>query len=111
VIPVTTLQSIGSVIPQPGSSKPGGAGILQTQLSRYEAQLADWCNCPSGKTPEGKQKIADLQQKADSVKAQIKQIDAASDRRGIASTQKAGEQQPYAGGVSTSVGSRLDVYA
>jgi hypothetical protein len=107
----TTLQSIGSVTPQPGSNKPGGAGMLQTQLSRYETQLADWCNCPSGKTPEGKKKIADLQQKADIVKAQIKQIEDVRDRRGISSTQEAGAPQPPVGRVSSALGLRLDVYA
>ena len=70
-----SLQSVGSTIPQAGGSRAGGAGILRTQLDRYESQLADWCNCPSGKTPEGKRIIADLQQKSDGIKAQLKQSD------------------------------------
>jgi nicotinic acid mononucleotide adenylyltransferase len=48
---------------------------LELGLSRYEAQLADWVTCPSGKSPEGKKKIADLQQKVDSTKDAIKQIE------------------------------------
>jgi len=107
----TTLQSVGSMSLASGAGKPGGAGILQTQLSRYETQLADWCNCPGGKSPEGKKIIADLQQKADAVRMQIKQID--DERaRGRDSTRSAPGVMGVSQGCASSVlGFRLDVYA
>lgn len=73
----TTLHSLSpaSGTPATGTSPPN-AGVLRTRLARYEAQLADSCNCPSSKTAEGKRRIAVLQQQADAVKAQIQQIDA-----------------------------------
>jgi hypothetical protein len=52
---------------------------MRAQLSRYEVQLADWCNCPSGKTAEGKKKIEELQQKADAAKAQLTAAESAGD--------------------------------
>ena len=106
-----TLQSIGSMIPQTGGSRPGGAGILQTQLSRYETQLADWCNCPSGKTPEGKKIITDLQKKADAIKMQIKQIEDVRVRGGDSTPPVPGASRSSQGNFSSASGSRLDVYA
>jgi hypothetical protein len=69
---------------------------LRTQLTRYETQLADWCHCPSGETPEGKRKIADLQHKADAIRAELKQQQDA--------------RTPPARTVTTAE-TRLDVYA
>jgi len=105
--PVTTISSTGATIPQPGGAKPGVAGLLQTQLSRYQVKLADWCSCPGGKTPEGKRIIADLQQKADAIKAQLQQIDAAPSRQSAAPA----APPPPQDGRSSAVRSRIDVYA
>ncbi len=108
---MTTLQSIGSNTTQPGLGKPSGTGILQTQLSRYETQLADWCSCPSGKTSEGKKKITDIQQKADAVKLAIRKIEDARARQTTASAPVAGAPQPSRNDSTSLVGSRVDVYA
>ncbi|HUL83815.1 MAG TPA: hypothetical protein VL131_16825, partial [Gammaproteobacteria bacterium] len=70
---------------------PASTGILEVQLSRYEIQLADWCNCPSRTTPQGKEKIAELQAKADAVKARLKQADDARSRQKVADTQTVGD--------------------
>lgn len=65
-----------------GSFGAGGStGILEARLNRYQVQLADWCNCPSGKTPEGKKIIEGLQQKADAVQERLDRIDAARSQR------------------------------
>ena len=54
----------------------GGAGVaLRAQLDRCTTQLSNWVNCSSGKTPEGKQIIAALQDKISSIKHQIQQQD------------------------------------
>jgi hypothetical protein len=61
--------------------RPASSGILENQLSKYQVQLADWCACPSGKTPDGKKKIAALQSKVDAIKVQLQQIQTARARR------------------------------
>ncbi len=108
---MTTLQSIGSNPAQAGLNKPSGAGILQTQLSRYQTQLADWCSCPGGKTPEGRKKITDIQQKADAVKLAIRKIEDARARQTSASAPVATAPQPSRNDSTALVGSRVDVYA
>jgi hypothetical protein len=108
---VTTLQSIGSTMAPAGESKPGGAGILRSQLSRYEKQLSDWCNCPSGKTLEGKKKIAAIQQQADAVKVQIRKIDDSRAAQGALAVPAAADARPVQDRRSTAAEVRLDVYA
>ena len=71
----TSISSVGSPVAFSSGAKPGGAGILRVQLSRYQSQLADWCNCPSGKTSEVKKIIDDLQQKADAAQAELKRVE------------------------------------
>jgi hypothetical protein len=54
----------------------GGADVaLQAQLDRCNTQLSNWVNCSSGKTPEGKQIIAALQDKISTIKHQIQHQD------------------------------------
>ena len=78
-----TLQSIDSSFVAATVVTPTSTSFLQTQLSRYETQLADWCNCPSGKTPAGKEKIADLQAKADATRAQLEQAETARSQQKV----------------------------
>ncbi len=66
---IASSSSAGSAYP----TRPS-ASVLEAQLNRYEVQLADWCNCGSAKTPEGKAKIQDLTNKADTIKAQLEKI-------------------------------------
>jgi vacuolar-type H+-ATPase subunit I/STV1 len=47
------------------------SSVLEAQLNKYQIQLADWTACPSGKTPEGKQKIQQIQDKVDTTKSQL----------------------------------------
>ena len=54
----------------PGS---GSVVALQAQLERCTRQLSDWVNCASGKTPEGKQIIAALQEKIGNIKHELLQ--------------------------------------
>ena len=55
-------------------SAGGGSAIaLQAQLDRCNKQLSDWVNCASGKTPEGKQIIAALQEKIGNIKQELLQ--------------------------------------
>lgn len=68
------MQAIGFPIIANGVGPDASGGVLEAQLSRYQTQLADWCNCPSGKTPAGKEKIQELQNKVDAVNAQLERI-------------------------------------
>ena len=66
------LSAIGSS-PLPnlvGSSK--SAAGLDAQLAQYQVQLADWVNCPSCKTPEGKAKIAEISAKISNIEQRMK---------------------------------------
>jgi hypothetical protein len=47
------------------------SAILEMQLARYQAQLADWMSCPSCNTPEGKAKIRELSDKVSETKQRI----------------------------------------
>jgi len=68
------VQAIGSSVTANSGGTRASSSVLDAQLSSYQRQLADWCNCPSGKTPEGKAKIRELQDKADAVKTQLQRI-------------------------------------
>jgi hypothetical protein len=59
---------------QAHASRGSRAG-LEAQLDTYKKQLADWVDCPSGKTPEGKKKIEDLNNKVSVTEARIKDMD------------------------------------
>ncbi len=47
---------------------------LDAQLDKYKSQLADWVNCPSCKTPEGKAKIQELSDKIAAIEQKIKAL-------------------------------------
>jgi hypothetical protein len=103
------IQLIGSPFATGGASKPGSTGVLESRLIRYETQLADWCNCPGGKTPEGKEKIADLQQKAAALKEEIGKIEAARSGQRVAASAASVPRVPQGFTRSTS-DSAVDVY-
>jgi hypothetical protein len=48
---------------------------LEAQLDRLKAQLADWVNCPSCNTIEGKTKIAEISGKISEIVTQMKSAD------------------------------------
>jgi len=103
------VNSIASTPVIASSVTPASTGILQSQLRRYEIQLADWCACPSAKTPAGKEKIADLQAKADATKAQLQQADATRSQSEVAETGATTNAQSVPGQVPG--GRLLDVFA
>jgi hypothetical protein len=102
--------AIGSSLPAANiGASPASTGVLETQLSRYEIKLADWCHCPSGTTPEGKQKIADLQAKADAIKRQLSQVAAARSQQKVAATSTVSDSTDPR--VHSTVGTLIDVLA
>ena len=110
------VQAVGSSIATSGFGTGASSGVLEAQLKRYQNQLADWCNCPSGKTPAGMAKIQDLQNKADAVKAQLDRI-AATQAKQPSNTEQANANQassPITAGAAASaqsVGGFLDTFA
>lgn len=69
---MSSISAVGSsIFPSlfgPGQSTAG----LETQLAKYQVQLADWVSCPSCKTPEGKAKIQELSNKVSDTQQRIK---------------------------------------
>jgi hypothetical protein len=67
------MSSIGALgLPAfPGQSGAGSTAGLEAQLARYQAQLADWVNCTSCNTPEGKAKIQQFSDKVSETKQSI----------------------------------------
>ena len=45
------------------------------ELAKYESQLSDWVHCASSKTSEGKAKIAEITDKIEAIKAQVKRAE------------------------------------
>ena len=71
------MASIERLNGMPSSSAPGGAAprppaTAGGELARLEVELSDWVHCPSCKTPAGKAKIAEITDKIDAIKAQVK---------------------------------------
>ena len=108
------------------------AAGLDAQLAQYEIKLADWVNCPSCNTAEGKAKIAELSGKVSEIKQRIavavadkeKLRPVAPDltasangveRRGESALNKNNSAVDASGSTSTQqtgmVGRRLDVFA
>jgi len=66
------LNAIGSSsLASPGFVGNSVSG-LDVQLDKYKGQLANWVNCPSCKTPEGKAKIQELSDKIAAIEKKIK---------------------------------------
>jgi hypothetical protein len=115
------LSAIGSsAFPSPAGTGKSTAG-LETQLAQYQVKLADWVNCPSCKTPEGKAKIAEISDKINEIKQRMKAADAANSptdknndkvvsvsrvRDNISDGSYPASPQP-----TGNVGNRLDVFA
>jgi len=75
---------------------------LDVQLDKYKAQLANWVNCPSCKTSEGKAKIQELSDKIATIEQKIK---APLPQKALSLEAKS---EPSGTGA---LGSRLNVYA
>lgn len=114
---------LSAIATSPYSAQPSGgksSAILNVQLAKYHAQLADWENCPSCKTLAGKAKIADILDKISEIESRInaaeRQRQEASRIGGSAANQVSGKEAgslvPNALEVrADGVGTLLNVYA
>lgn len=103
------MRVIGFPTAANGVGPEASSGVLEAQLSRYQTQLADWCNCPSAKTPAGKDKIQELQNKVDAVNAQLERIATAKAQR--QSTADRTNRSPNSSATGTVVGGWVDAFA
>jgi hypothetical protein len=103
------LAALGLSLSVGSLGAPTSAAVLQSQLSRYQIQLSDWRHCPSGATPEGKRKIADLEAKATATQTQLKQVEAASSPQKVAAAATVSDSTDQR--VRQAVGSVIDVLA
>ncbi len=88
------------------SSGPSPA-VLNAQLSKYQSQLADWENCPSCKTPEGKKKIAEINARIKDVEQRLQ----ASGQGAAAPLQPQEQTTAPTGQVTATLGQRVNAFA
>ena len=102
------MYSVGAITPSalPGLFLTGKANAgLDAQLAQYQIQLADWTNCPSCNTPEGKAKIQELTNKISETQERIRAAEPSSQSNGPAP--RIADQAHDAG--QTNVSSQLNV--
>jgi hypothetical protein len=93
------LSAIGNA---PAASLLPATG-LDVQLARLQTQLADWVNCPSCKTPEGKAKIA-------GINAQIKDVELRMQAKEQAARPVQASASPDAAPPPGLLGGQIDVF-
>ncbi len=96
---ISALSSAGTL---PGLTDGKPSVALQDKLARCVRQLGDWQACPSGKTPEGKQIIQNLQSQIRNIESRIAGTD-----QGAAAPAAAASPSQRPG----SMGRLLDVFA
>jgi hypothetical protein len=88
----STAVSSAAVRPTPAAPANSSA-----ELAKCESQLSDWVHCPSGKTSEGKAKIAEITARIESIKAQVKRAeDARAPQPTHQPTQQAADEAVHA---------------
>jgi hypothetical protein len=92
------LSAIGNA---PSATLPSAG--LDAQLARLQTQLADWVNCPSCKTPEGKAKIAEIN-------AQIKDVEQRMQAKEQATRPAPAGASPDAARPPGQLGGKIDVF-
>ncbi len=95
--------------PKASQTAPANASA---ELAKYESQLSDWVHCASCKTSEGKAKIAEITDKIESIKAQVKRVEDA--RKASTSTQQvtdAADKVPHRQLRLDQLGAWLDIQA
>jgi hypothetical protein len=76
------LAPVSRIGPSQGLADAKPSVALQDKLARCVRQLGDWQACPSGKTPEGKQIIQNLQTQIRNIESRIARVDKAAAPQG-----------------------------
>jgi len=96
----------------PSAAAPQAAPAnASAELAKYESQLSDWVHCASSKTPEGKAKIAEITDKIESIKAQVKRAEDAKPKAPSQRAPDAVDQAPQPRLRLDQLGTWLDVRA
>jgi len=72
---MSTVDSLNGTVPVPAGGVVASSAVSSGELAKLESQLSDWVHCPSSKTEAGKEKIAEITDKIDTAKAQIKKAE------------------------------------
>ena len=91
-------------------ASPSGGRTLDAQLAKSQVQLSDWTHCVSAKTPQGKQKIAEISAKVDDIKAKMKAAEQSRPQPGAAQDAQTASATSTPTGVGT-LGHTLNVFA
>jgi hypothetical protein len=83
---MTSIGSLNTSTATPAVAAQAAPANASAELAKCESQLADWVHCPSSKTSEGKAKIAEITDRIQSIKAQVKR---AEDAKSSTQTQAA----------------------
>jgi hypothetical protein len=102
-----------SAVAGTAASAPASSGSgLDAELAKCEGQLSDWVHCPSAKTPEGKEKIAEISARLDTLKARIAKRDHQPASTSAPSSNEDQNPRKAVGGAALNgLGGYLDVYA
>lgn len=104
--------SISSVAVNAASAPAASGSGLEAELAKCEGQLSDWVHCPSAKTPEGKEKIAEISARLDTLKARIDKRDHQTvSTSAPSSNEDQNPRQAVRGTALNGLGGYLDIYA
>lgn len=68
--------NVSSTLPAAvASASQAAPANADAELAKYESQLSDWVHCESCKTSEGKAKIAEITDKIETIKTQLKRVE------------------------------------
>jgi len=70
------LSAIGSSTLASHAGTGKSTAGLEAQLDQYKRKLADWVNCPSCKTAEGKARITEISDKISAIRQRLEAADA-----------------------------------
>ncbi len=73
------VTSISAVVSGAAAAPASAGSGLDAELAKCQGQLSDWVHCPSGKTTEGKTKIAEIESRLEGIKARIARRDKAAE--------------------------------
>jgi len=102
------VNAIGGSIHSAQAYGGNSSSVLNAQLAKYQVQLADWTNCPSCTTPDGKAKIAEIANKISDIKRSLQSAELAKpETRSLSGTSTPIDSALKA----TGVGSLISIYA
>ena len=72
---MTSVSSLNVSTVASAAAPQAAPANASAELAKYESQLSDWVHCASSKTSAGKAKIAEITDKIETIKAQVKRAE------------------------------------